>query len=89
MLSGYLSFFDDPLMMQWSSIKMNDLNDFSRLISCPPFPSLILCWSVLGNAPDLTSDPTDDFGIINFAPSVGIDLPLSSSYDKGSLSSNS
>ena len=41
----------------------------------------------MSNAPDLTSDPTDDFGIISLAPFVGKDKSLFSSHDKGSLSS--
>ena len=40
-LSGYSSFFDGTLMMQWSSIKMDYHNDFYGLINCPPFLSLI------------------------------------------------
>ena len=41
-------------------------------------------------APDWTSDPTDDFGIISLTLSVRNRLAIiSSSYDKGSFSSNS
>ena len=40
-LSSYSSFFDGTLMMQWLSIKMDDLNDFYGLINCPPSLSLI------------------------------------------------
>ena len=39
------------------------------------------------NAPDSTTDPFDDFGIISLASSVGRDESLFSSHDKGSLSS--
>ena len=46
MLGGsYSSIFNGLLMMQWPSIKMDDLNGFYGLINCPPFPSLILFYA--------------------------------------------
>ena len=45
---GYSSIFDGLLMMQWPSIKMDDLNGFYGLIACisatpiPKFASLFI-----------------------------------------------